>query len=258
MAAQYEIKPFTMALSYNNADEGWFIPVLPEEIKIERAGASKEYNIVGLGRVNAIEEPELRKISIESFFPSDSSAPYVYRFIPQSATDGNGIADHLKKAEEAVAFKPHRFVKDITSWMSSKHPARFIYVGQDTEDHMSIINLPVSIDGFDYWEKAGSPGDIYFKLDLVEYVFYSPFRIKTVEQADGSKKQVKEPEKRADDRVPQMTYTIKPGDNLIKIARMQLGDDSRWREIQKLNRIADGELRSLRIGRVLQLPPKKR
>ncbi|MBO9600180.1 MAG: LysM peptidoglycan-binding domain-containing protein [Cohnella sp.] len=254
MAGQTAVQPFTMAISYNNASEGWILPVLPEEIKVERGGASKEYNIVGLGRVNAMEEPELRKITIESFFPSDLSASYVYRYFPQTTPK----AGNEEGTDEASNFKPHRFVQDITRWMSSKHPARFIYIGQDTVDDSAKINLPVSIDGFDYWEKAGSPGDIYFKLDLVEYVFYSPFRIKTVVQTDGSNKLVKEPAKRADYRVPPTTYTIKPGDNLIKIARLQLGDDARWREIQKLNGISDGELRSLRIGRVLQLPPKKR
>lgn len=254
MAGQTAVQPYTMALSYNNAAEGWVLPVLPEEIKVERGGASKEYNIVGLGRVNAIEEPELRKISIESFFPSDLSASYVYRYFPQeTAQSGNGTGE-----DEASKYSPHRFVQDITRWIMSKHPARFIYIGQNTADDKTKINLPVSIEGFDYWEKAGSPGDIYFKLELVEYVFYSPFKIKTVVQADGSKKLVKEPAKRADYRVPPTTYTIKSGDNLIKIARLQLGDDARWREIQKLNGISDGELRSLRIGRVLQLPQRKR
>ncbi|MFD0675155.1 LysM peptidoglycan-binding domain-containing protein [Cohnella sp. GCM10027633] len=244
----YMTQPFTMALSYNNGDEGWFFPVLPEEIKIERGGAGKEYNIVGLGRMNAIEAPELRKITVESFFPADASASYVYRITKRDEEKSAGLAQQLK---------PHRFVQDITKWMNSRHPARFIYVGQETGDDSTKIHLPVSIDKFDYWEEAGSPGDIYFKLDLLEYVFYSPIKIRSVVQEDGSTKQTKEQAKRADYRVPPTTYTIKPGDNLIQIARLQLGDDARWRDIQKLNGIKDGELRSLRVGRVLQLPSKK-
>ena len=51
------------------------------------------------------------------------------------------------------------------------------------------------------------------------------------------------------------TYTVKAGDNLTAIAVKIYKDASKWREIADLNRIANPAL--IRVGQVLQLPPKK-
>ena len=51
------------------------------------------------------------------------------------------------------------------------------------------------------------------------------------------------------------TYTIKPGDNLGKIALKIFGDANKWREIADLNGIADPS--KIKVGQVLNLIPKK-
>jgi LysM repeat protein len=47
-------------------------------------------------------------------------------------------------------------------------------------------------------------------------------------------------------------YRVKPGDSLERIARRELGDGSRWREIQELNGIADPDI--VVLGAKLVLP----
>ncbi len=47
------------------------------------------------------------------------------------------------------------------------------------------------------------------------------------------------------------TYTVKPGDSLWEIARTQLGDGSRWREIYDLNGLTSAVIHP---GQVLRLP----
>lgn len=51
------------------------------------------------------------------------------------------------------------------------------------------------------------------------------------------------------------TYTVKAGDSLSKIAVKIYDDASKWREIADINSLANPS--SLKIGQVLQLPPKK-
>lgn len=114
----------------------------------------------------------------------------------------------------------------------------------------------MSIETFERYEIAGQPGDIFYTLKLKEYVFYSAQKIKAV-QKDGQTVLQKEPAKRPDERVPVTTYTLKPGDTLMVVSRMQLGDSGRWREIQTLNGISNAELDNLPVGKVLQLPAKK-
>lgn len=50
------------------------------------------------------------------------------------------------------------------------------------------------------------------------------------------------------------TYTVASGDNLIRIARKQLGSDKRWTEIAKLNGITDAS--SIQPGQVLEIPAR--
>lgn len=50
------------------------------------------------------------------------------------------------------------------------------------------------------------------------------------------------------------TYTVKPGDNLTKIAIKIFGDANKWREIADLNGIADPS--KIKVGQLLNLMPK--
>lgn len=51
------------------------------------------------------------------------------------------------------------------------------------------------------------------------------------------------------------TYTMRRGDSLFKVARDQLGDARRWREIARINGIAPKDFTRLPAGTVLQMPP---
>ncbi len=51
------------------------------------------------------------------------------------------------------------------------------------------------------------------------------------------------------------TYTVLPGDSFYAIARDQLGDAGRWKELFELNReLVGSEPTALRVGQVLVLP----
>jgi len=50
------------------------------------------------------------------------------------------------------------------------------------------------------------------------------------------------------------TYTVKPGDNLTRIARATLGDGSRYDEIFRANRDALRDENDLSVGQVLKIP----
>lgn len=232
--------PFSMEISWNNGAEKWFFPVLPERVTIKRNGTWKDYNIVGLGAVATIQKPELAEIRFESFFPGNE-----YPFVHESVARVDGKPD------------ANRYVHSLNKWMHSGYPVRFTYVGSRAAVDDYKIRIPMTIASFERWEEAGSPGDIFYSLSLKEYVFYAPQKVRAVQQADGSTQLVKEPPPRLDMRVPPKTWTLKPGETLIHVSRMALGDSGRWREIQKLNNIADAAVTRLPVGLVLQLPEKR-
>lgn len=207
-----------MAIGFNNRKESFVFPVLPENIELKRNGRGTTHDIVGLGQINALHSRDLAEISFESFFP---------------------VMRHSFVSELQYA-SPADYVNNLNRWQESGYPCRFIFTGPTFP-----INLPVSIEQFDRWEEAGSPGDIHYRLSLKEYVFHGARKVRE-QQVD--------PRQRPDERVRPATYTMKSGDTLIGISRQLFGTSARWRDIQKANAIPDSRLRQLPVGTVLRIP----
>jgi nucleoid-associated protein YgaU len=53
---------------------------------------------------------------------------------------------------------------------------------------------------------------------------------------------------------PARSTVVGDGENLYRIAHRELGDGARWREIAKLNHIADGSVARIKTGARLELP----
>lgn len=85
-----------------------------------------------------------------------------------------------------------------------------------------------------------------YKLTYKRIVGYGRPKYGTQTTAEPSK----EPEK-ATASTETRTYTVKKGDSLWKIARKQLGNPNRYKEIQAMNDMK-GDL--IRVGQVIQLP----
>lgn len=224
---------YHMSLSFNNQKEVVLFPVLPEKIQLNKKGRGATHDIIGLGQINVIKARELAEISFESFFPNPyTNAPYL--------------------TDPTNRLNPQHYVDKINKFMEAKHPCRFILKGEGA----LTINLPVSIESFDRWEEAGSPGDIYYKLSLKEYVFHAAKKVEIKKDPKGNQAVKTTKETRPDMRVPQKTYTVQPGDNLTTIARKVYGDSGRAKELQKDNNISDAQLKKLKVGTILKLRAK--
>ncbi|WP_262495742.1 LysM peptidoglycan-binding domain-containing protein [Paenibacillus sp. B2(2019)] len=226
---------YSIELSFNNRAIWFEIPVLPEEIEIGGEGDGETYNITDLGEINVIKAAKLKEISFSSFFPSIAVGGTVPSYV--SSKNWGQPADYIQLIE---------------TWMNKRKPIRFIFTSTGLK-----INIAASIEEFNYKEVAGSPGDFKYDISLKEYVFYAAkkVKLKTTETAAGTTTTTKkEPAKRADERTKSKTVTVKSEDTLMKIAKRELGDGSRWKEIQKLNGLTDAQLKTLKIGSVLKLP----
>lgn len=217
-------------LSFNNQQEGFQIPVNPGSIEMGDGSNSATYDIVGLGEVNVIKSPKLTTYSFSSIFPAHN-----YPFITAS-----------------VVLQPYEYVDMIKRWMETKRPIRFVFTGASFD-----VNEAVSIEGFEWKEVAGSVGDIEYTLKLRKYVFYSAQRVNVTARQSGNTTQrviEKAGKQRQNDRQIPKTHKLAPGESLWTVAKSVLGDDSKWREIQRLNGITDAQLKKLPVGTVLKLP----
>ncbi|MBP1990207.1 LysM peptidoglycan-binding domain-containing protein [Paenibacillus eucommiae] len=255
MAEEQKYNGYEIYLSYDNEYEGFRIPILPEEIEVKESGNGKTYEILGqgggteetrAGEINVIKNPSLREVSFSGIFPALTSLSNSYIEVKHEI------------------FEPMRYIRFIRSWMASKRPIRFIFIGSQTlsqqERNVTItgdLNFPASIESFDWKEVAGSPGDIEYTLQLKEYVFYSARKAVVKTQPDGEKVVVQQPSARLNEKVVPDKYITQPGDTLPQIAmKFYNQDSSRAEDIRKLNGISQAEAlaSSLKSGLVLKLP----
>lgn len=193
-------------LSYNNNAEKLQLPVNPGELSINCGSQNTTLSVSRLGEINIIQEPVLKTFQFSSFFPSVSGPYCEYREIPQ----------------------PWAAVKTIERWKNSGNPIRLIIAG-------TPLNYAVTVEEFHYSERGGDVGTINYDISLKEYKFISP-RILEETAVNGAEViSVKQKQARPDVRLKSGTYTVKPGDTLWKIAKMETGAGANYKEIALRN-----------------------
>lgn len=231
---------YYIQLSYNNRAEYMYFPVNPETIEFADALDGSTHDVTGIGEINVIKSPRLREVSFSGIFPADYSPYHIYYDARHSSI------------KEQYYDDPYEYVKKIIRWMQTGKRARLFY-----SSARYTINMPVSIESFDWKEAAGQVGDIQYDIKLKEYKFYLPKKVELVKKNDAkqaSAAKTKDETTRSDEKVQPKTVTLKAGDSLWSIAKAHLGDGARWKELQKLNGIQDAQIKRLPIGLVLKLP----
>lgn len=216
---------YQMWLTYNAEKSKIQIPVLPETFDIKNGSNNNSVDIVGLGEITIMQSRPALQFSFSSFFPS---------------TKFPGL-------KVSKITKPLKLVKKINKWKSGKKPVHFICTSLG-------IDLYCTIEHFNYSESGGDVGTINYSITLKEY------REITVRKIKVKKKKKKgvftaSTTKRVNNKTQAKTYTVKKGDCLYNIAKSQLGDSSRWKEIYKLNKkVIGGNPNLIYPGQVFTLP----
>jgi hypothetical protein len=129
----------------------------------------------------------------------------------------------------------------LNTFLISKKPLRFIISGTG-------VNVPVFLISLNSSFRGGETGDIYFDLTL------RTWRDSKVEKV-GSGAAASKSGSRTDLKKTSKTYTVKAGDSLSKIAKLELGSSSKWNEIYKLNaKIIGSDPNRIKPGQKLVMP----
>ncbi len=202
------------------------IPVLPAKLNVSSPGKNERVTVLELGEVLLLRKKGLRILSWESFFPV-SKAPYTVGQI----RDPVSIVQAIQKARD------------------QKSPVRFLITGTDLD-----CNLRMGIDSFEYEERSGELGDLYYTIKLYEWKDISPKRIVLPEKKEEPAK-TQEPERPGKPEQTSKTYTVKPGDCLWNIAKAIYGKGSDYTKIHNANKGVIGSNPNLiYAGQVFTIP----
>lgn len=199
------------------------IPVLPSKLKVTSAGDNDTDTVLGLGEVLILRQKRLRTVSWDSFCPAHS-APYA----------------------PGVITPPLELIRAIQTARDALQPVRLLITGTDLD-----INVRMGIESFDYEERSGELGDLYYSIKLSEWKDYSPRRIVLQEK----KPTAKDTSRAGQPNGMPKTYTVVKGDCLWYIAKRFYGKGGEWPKIYSANKaIIGGNPNLIYPGQVFTIP----
>ncbi|MMZ53477.1 LysM domain/BON superfamily protein [compost metagenome] len=206
-----------------NGQSVFQFPVNPEEVNISRQKGYETVTMLTHGEFDFPQGEKVKEITFSSFFPKVYDASYCrYKNIPDPNEAMNRLNAMLK------AEKPYQFI--ITN---------------------TLINVPVFIIAHNTTFRGGEAGDIYFEITL--RTWREP---KIVLRKGNSPQKVNSSNlPRTNLKTKSKTYTVKTGDSLSKIAKLELGDSSKWKSIYQVNsKIIGNNPNRIKAGQKLVMP----
>ncbi|WHX47878.1 LysM peptidoglycan-binding domain-containing protein [Paenibacillus woosongensis] len=182
------------------AGTDFVFPVNPEEVRITRGKGYETLNMLSYGEFDMATAERVREITFSSFFPA-------------------------RWGDHEMQPAPKEAMHLLTEMMNSKRPVRLIIE--------NLVNLLVFITVHDTTFKGGEPDDIYF--DLTARMWRQP-KVHTKAGSAAGSGNSGGGSNRPDLKKTPKAYTVKSGDSLSKIAKLELGDSSKWSAIYNLNK----------------------
>lgn len=207
------------------------LPVSPAAYKTKVGNKNKTIELVKKGEFNIIKDIGLREFSFKILLPKNNIFAYSY-----------------------LDFKePLYYLIKFREYKENKKPVRFD-VTRVLPDGRRLFgtNLLVSFEDYTIDENAGEEGDFWVDIKLKEYRPVEISKITVSDEKNGDNKTIVSEEKQRETKDTADTYTVKKGDSLWKIAKLQLNDGGRYKEIAELNNISD--VNKIYPGMVLKLP----
>lgn len=233
-------------------------PLAPEQFKTKVGNKNKTIELVSVGEVNIPKDIGLRDFSFKILLPKDDT------FVTGSKlyVDGDGNEVNYMSYAKMNFHEPIWYLSRIREIKADKEPVflviiRQLYDGINADGTYKLKylfggNLKVTIEDYTVEENAGEEGDYWVDITLKEYREVGV--IKTLEETgevdEEGKAEVTEVPAVEAPSTPE-SYTVVKGDTLWTIAKMYLGDGSKYKEIAELNGIANANL--IYPGQVLKL-----
>lgn len=218
-----------MYLCYMN---GILMPVAPSKINTKIKNKNRTITLINEGEANILKSAGLQEISFNMLIPA-----YKYPF----ALYLGGI------------FLPISYYLEILEKLKNdRKPFQLIIIREGILGSLGFdTNLKVSLEDYQILEDAGNGRDITVSVKLKQYQEKVNTTVRVVATALGGTKYILEKVRDTSSKVIEKTYKVKEGDTLYTIAKKQLGDGEKYRDLITLNKL--GNSSDIEIGQVIRL-----
>ena len=216
-------------MAYEVYIDDMLLPIPPQKIPIKYPGQNETATLINGEEINITRPPGLAEISIDVVIPQMD--------YPCASWDGS-----VEDAEE--------FISRLQDLKESGDTFEFIVI-RDSFD----TNMDVTLEDYNVSDDVKEGLDLVVSLTMKEARHYGTkiMNFAIVPEQPIPAAASPEPERPA--AQPQVkTYTVKSGDCLWNIAKKQLGDGNRWKEIHNLNLDKVSNPNLIHAGLVLVMP----
>ena len=216
-------------LYLKQGDKQILLPVTPAEIEMKTGNCNRTVYILNMGEMNLAKKAGLQEIRFTALLPG--------RRYPFVQTEGG-----FHEAEY--------YLNLFREYKAAVQPVQLILFRR-LEDGTQLFcgNTDVLLEEYIVTEKGGEQGDFWVEMCWKEWKAAKSIRY-SIKKQDSGNVLVEQGQERQT-KTPAATYTVKKGDCLWNIAKRELGDGTKYKEIVQKNGISDPN--KIYVGQVLQL-----
>lgn len=189
------------------------LPITPSKLNIKIGSNNQTINLLNEGEVSILKKSKLAEISFTALLPRK---PYPF--------------------STKIVLDPSIYLKSLEILKDTKKVFQFIVI-RTLPNGIPLVptNIKCTLEDFETIEDANNGLDVEVSIKLKQYKHYG---LKEVEITDTeTKPSATIKNTRNTETAPNnKNYTVKKGDCLYNIAKKELGDGSRWKEIYNLNK----------------------
>lgn len=216
-----------MYLFYLN---GVQFPIAPSKISIHHKSNNTVVNLID-GDVNVLKSPALKEIEFDLLLPRKR-----YPF------------------SSKIHLDPSIYISALELLKTTKKVSQFMIIR--TMPNGSLLfptNIKCTLEDFTVKEDASEGFDVIVSVKLKQYRKYGLKEVKITEKENIKTASVQNI-RTAETAPTNKTHTVKNGDSLFNIAKKNLGDGSRWKEIYELNKDKISNPNLIYPDQILTLP----
>lgn len=212
--------------------DGILMPVAPSKINTKIKNKNRTITLINEGEANILKSAGLQEISFNMMIPA-----YKYPF----ALYLGGI------------FLPISYYLEILDRLkNSKKPFQLIIIREGVLGALGFdTNLKVSLEDYQILEDAGNGRDITVSIKLKQYQEKTKTVVRVATAVGGGTVKYILEKVRDSSKKIEKTYKVKEGDTLYTIAKKQLGNGEKYRDLITLNKL--GNSSDIEVGQVIRL-----